>query len=339
MTPYLSEKIRNLSFFSMLLVVLLHGQLISISTGYVLWIQRLVSGELTRIAVPLFFAISGYLFFQNFSKPAYIFFRGKIHKRFYTILLPYLFWSILGIVFLYLMQTCLPNSSFFSRKLITEYSLVDILYTIFINPIGTYQLWFLKDLFILILFTPIIYWGIKYLRFFLILLLCFFWINGIQYFIQIESIFFFVLGGYIALEYKSILYKKYSQKIIAILKFCIWLIFCGFLVEYNLGYYSHCIGILLGIWSLWCMYDVLYSYIRRINNLKKLAGYSFFIYVAHEPLLTVIKKLLLCIGGSPIMILIIYFMAPLITICVCVVIGCLLKDRFPKFYAFISGGR
>ena len=152
-------------------------------------------------------------------------------------------------------------------------------------------------------------------------------------------IFFFVLGGYIALEYKSILYKKYSQKIIAILKFCIWLIFCGFLVEYNLGYYSHCIGILLGIWSLWCMYDVLYSYIRRINNLKKLAGYSFFIYVAHEPLLTVIKKLLLCIGGSPIMILIIYFMAPLITICVCVVIGCLLKDRFPKFYAFISGGR
>lgn len=335
MTPYLSEKIRNLSFFSMLLVVLLHGQLISISTGYALWIQRLVSGELTRIAVPLFFAISGYLFFQNFSSPIKEFFENKIKKRVHTVLLPYLLWSIWGFILLSLIQWILPGYG----MSIVGHKPNEVLYIIFLNPVGTYQLWFLKDLFILILFTPIIYWGIKYLRFFLILLLCFFWINGIQYFIQIESIFFFVLGGYIALEYKSILYKKYSQKIIAILKFCIWLIFCGFLVEYNLGYYSHCIGILLGIWSLWCMYDVLYSYIRRINNLKKLAGYSFFIYVAHEPLLTVIKKLLLCIGNSSILILMIYFMAPLVTISICIVVGCILKSKIPKFYAFISGGR
>lgn len=335
MTPYLSEKIRNLSFFSMLLVVLLHGQLISISTGYALWIQRLVSGELTRIAVPLFFAISGYLFFQNFSSPIKEFFENKIKKRVHTVLLPYLLWSIWGFILLSLIQWILPGYG----MSIVGHKPNEVLYIIFLNPVGTYQLWFLKDLFILILFTPIIYWGIKYLRFFLILLLCFFWINGIQYFIQIESIFFFVLGGYIALEYKSILYKKYSQKIIAILQFCIWLIFCGFLVEYNLGYYSHCIGILLGIWSLWCMYDVLYSYIRRINNLKKLAGYSFFIYVAHEPLLTVIKKLLLCIGNSSILILMIYFMAPLVTISICIVVGCILKSKIPKFYAFISGGR
>lgn len=335
MTPYLSEKIRNLSFFSMLLVVLLHGQLISISTGYALWIQRLVSGELTRIAVPLFFAISGYLFFQNFSSPIKEFFENKIKKRVHTVLLPYLLWSIWGFILLSLIQWILPGYG----MSIVGHKPNEVLYIIFLNPVGTYQLWFLKDLFILILFTPIIYWGIKYLRFFLILLLCFFWINGIQYFIQIESIFFFVLGGYIALEYKSILYKKYSQKIIAILKFCIWLIFCGFLVEYNLGYYSHCIGILLGIWSLWCMYDVLYSYIKRINNLKKLAGYSFFIYVAHEPLLTVIKKLLLCIGNSSILILMIYFMAPLVTISICIVVGCILKSKIPKFYAFISGGR
>ena len=40
MTAYLSEKIRILSFFSMVLVVFLHGQLISISSGYVLWVQE-----------------------------------------------------------------------------------------------------------------------------------------------------------------------------------------------------------------------------------------------------------------------------------------------------------
>lgn len=335
MTPYLSEKIRNLSFFSMLLVVLLHGQLISISTGYALWIQRLVSGELTRIAVPLFFAISGYLFFQNFSSPIKEFFENKIKKRVHTVLLPYLLWSIWGFILLSLIQWILPGYG----MSIVGHKPNEVLYIIFLNPVGTYQLWFLKDLFVLIVCSPIIYWGIKFINIAFILLLFPLWILGIQYFIHIESVFFFVLGAYIALKHRYILEKRYSKNLIVITQFCLWVIFCCFLTEYTPGYVFHCLGILWGIWSLWCMYDVLYSYIRRINNLKKLAGYSFFIYVAHEPLLTVIKKLLLCIGNSSILILIIYFMAPLVTISICIVVGCILKSKIPKFYAFISGGR
>lgn len=335
MTPYLSEKIRNLSFFSMLLVVLLHGQLISISTGYALWIQRLVSGELTRIAVPLFFAISGYLFFQNFSSPIKEFFENKIKKRVHTVLLPYLLWSIWGFILLSLIQWILPG---YGMSTVGHKS-NEVLYIIFLNPVGTYQLWFLKDLFVLIVCSPIIYWGIKFINIAFILLLFPLWILGIQYFIHIESVFFFVLGAYIALKHRYILEKRYSKNLIVITQFCLWVIFCCFLTEYTPGYVFHCLGILWGIWSVWYLYDISYPYIIQIKILKKVVGYSFFIYVAHEPLLTVIKKLLLYIGDSSIMILIIYFMAPLITICVCVVIGCLLKDRYPKFYAFISGGR
>lgn len=68
MTAYLSEKIRILSFFSMVLVVFLHGQLISISSGYVLWVQQFVTGELTRIAVPLFFSHIRLSIFSEFFK-------------------------------------------------------------------------------------------------------------------------------------------------------------------------------------------------------------------------------------------------------------------------------
>lgn len=335
MSPYLSEKIRNLSFFSILLVVLLHSQMISISTGYALWIQYFVTGELTRIAVPVFFAISGYLFFQNFSSPIKDFFENKIKKRVRTVLIPYLFWNIWGFILFSLIQWGRAEY----RMPVVENKLNGVLYAILVNPVGTYQLWFLRDLFVIVLLSPIIYIGIKYIKIFFVLLLFPFWILGIQYFIQIESVFFFSLGAYIALVYKDLLEKKCAKKEIAIFQFCMWLLYCCVLTEYRYEYYCHCLGILWGIGSIWCLYDVLYHFIRGSFLLKNLAGYSFFVYVAHEPLLTVIKKILLYMGHSSIWILLIYFIAPIITISICLTIGRILRKYTPKFYAFISGGR
>ena len=124
MTPYLSKKIKIISFSSMLLVVFLHGQLISMSTGMVLWIQLLITQEITRVAVPLFFLISGYLFFHNYKEPTYSFFTEKIKNRFYTVFIPYVLWSTLGLLFLYVAQIILPASSI--EKMEVRYGLRDI---------------------------------------------------------------------------------------------------------------------------------------------------------------------------------------------------------------------
>lgn len=340
MTAYLSEKIRSLSFFSMVLVVFLHGQLISISSGYVLWIQQFVSGELTRIAVPLFFVISGYLFFQNFSMPLIPFFQKKIQKRIYTLLIPYLFWSIFGIVSLYVIQQILPVSFFSSKNLIANYDIQEILYAIFIQPVGAYQLWFLRDLFILVIFSPVIYWGIKHVRIFFLLGLFFLWINGIQYFVSIESIFFFTVGAYIALRYKDCLEAKHLCPFAYCLLVCVWVVYCSVLAYYKLGYSYHCLGVLLGIIVVWYSYDGVYSYLNRIKKLQEISTYSFFVYVTHEPLLTGIKKILLSISSSSSsVILIIYFFAPLITIFISLIIGKFFRMRIPKIYHIISGGR
>ena len=62
--------------------------------------------------------------------------------------------------------------------------------------------------------------------------------------------------------------------------------------------------------------------------------------MAHEPLLTGIKKILLSISGSSSsMSLMIYFIAPLITIFICLIIGKFFRIRIPKIYYIISGGR
>ena len=60
----------------------------------------------------------------------------------------------------------------------------------------------------------------------------------------------------------------------------------------------------------------------------------------HEPLLTIIKRILLAIlGESSISIFIIYIAAPIITITLCIIGGKLLKNRYNKVYVIITGGR
>lgn len=333
MTVYLSEKIRIISFFSMMLVVILHSQLMSISSGVILKVQQLVTGELTRIAVPMFFMISGYLFFQHISKPLKTFFRYKIKKRLYSLFCPYLFWSIWGGLIYLLVNAYIEN-----LNVVVDYNFGQILCAIFFDSIGAYQLWFLRNLLILVIFSPIIYWLVRTGGLFVLVGLFFFWVNGIQFLIQIESLFFFTIGAYIALKHCEFPCRVYSNSIVNVLLLTIWGGYCCFVVYYEWGYFFHCMGIILGIICFWRMYDCI-----KIQNsflIKKCANYSFFIYVAHEPLLTGIKKsLLIVLGGSDSAIIIVYLAAPLITICTCILIGIFFKTKNPRFYAFISGGR
>lgn len=56
-----------------------------------------LSMTLAHIAVPTFFVISGYLFFQGFGIWDWRLYRSKINKRIYTLLIPYLVWNSLYI--------------------------------------------------------------------------------------------------------------------------------------------------------------------------------------------------------------------------------------------------
>ena len=121
---------------------------------------------------------------------------------------------------------------------------------------------------------------------------------------------------------------------------CVWVVYCSILAYYKLGYSYHCLGILLGIIVVWYSYDGVYSYLNCIKKLQEISTYSFFVYVTHEPLLNGIKKILLSISSSSSsMILIIYFITPLITIFISLIIGKFFRMRIPKIYHIISGGR
>lgn len=160
-------------------------------------------------AVPIFFIISGFLFFygiDTFSSKTYF---AKIKKRIKTLLVPYLIWNIIywiepimsmilkggEIKILWLLESLwiLPNQ----ETLINSMSLT--------TPADP-PLWFVRDLMVCMLVSPLFYWIIKIKKLGILLLfsLLIIWVfSPYQYpfpGLSICSLFFFFIGCFIAIR-------------------------------------------------------------------------------------------------------------------------------------------
>lgn len=133
-------------------------------------IADLFSQVLARTAVPLFFLISGYLFFykSSFSWPMY---GSKLRKRAQTLLLPYLFWNGALVGLRLLIELLFPSVLSGEVKPVLDYGWCDW-WDIFwarepSEPGGmpmpiNYPLWFIRDLMVLVVFSPLVYlWAVS----------------------------------------------------------------------------------------------------------------------------------------------------------------------------------
>lgn len=358
MNKYLSDKLRVLSFILMILVVLLHSykpvinfnsESLDLRSGFSFFFQLFFSEGIARIAVPLFFFISGYLFFLKLNGNAAGFLL-KYRKRAKSLVLPYLLWSAWGLVFYMILQLVPRSGHFFTGEFIANYSTVKLLNTLFLNPIP-YQLWFLRDLIVLVAIAPLIYWILKYSGTMVILLLFIIWLGLFEFNFVIfrnESIFFFCLGASICITKSTILLKKLDQAQYLAATF-LWittvalktiLIYQGSgqtIVIVQLGKLS----ILTGLIAIWSLYDMIMKNKKQPGNtLFGLSAFTFFIFGFHEPMLTLIQKGMFHImGATEITATVNYIMAPAITVLIGILSGRFLKSHIPRFYGLITGGR
>ena len=353
MNTYLSQKLRIISFISIILVVLIHSQFLAKET-FILnsFFQFFFSYGITTVAVPFFFFISGYLFFfntQNIFKEYFF----KIKKRIKTILIPYVIVSIYGSSLIILLLNISFSKSFFNpeNQTIFQGSILNIFYTVFNNPL-VYQLWFLSGLMCLFILSPIIYLLVKYIRWLYILILGVVWLEVFSIQIPLldnKSVLFFSLGAFVAINNQGILLKKYNNNLLYI---CVlgWLLFVVaetiINTYYSIGYTLELmllkINTLLGGCSVWVAYDLFFKNREKLNNnLGKLSSYTFFIYLYHEPLLNIVKQGLLyfAAGDKAFLRLIVYFISPAIAIMLCVLVAQLLQKYIPSIYKIITGGR
>ena len=349
-SDYLSVKLKVVSFLLMILVVFIHSYNVNNSAvereSAVFLIESFLGAGLALIAVPLFFVISGYLFFLTFDG-SYFKLWKKIEKRFSTLLLPFVFWAIFSVAIYLVIQTFPKFDHFFNQKLIKNFTIGELFIKTFLDPFA-YQLWFLRDLIVIIFFTPVIFWFLRLAPMLTISISLIVWLLNLNLFVIYNgSLPFFLIGSWLGLTNKIKLDRLPAK--VTSFAFGIWgaiLLLMTYLIsqdldsifQYNL---IKNISIVIGIFAFWGGYDLLFDLVsRRVKVLAPITSFAFFLYGFHEPFLTFIKKVLFVVfGKEQLDYLLIYFLAPIVVIFASLTVGFYTKKILPKFYDAITGGR
>ena len=137
-----------------------------------------VAWSIFSSAVPLFFAISGYLFFvkiEFFSKRVYF---DKLKSRFYSLVIPYMVWNMTFVFYLGLWRT---QSLIYLENLFMLFvgSPKDNVVNMVMSCPVDLPLWFVRDLIGAVLLSPLVYFGVKKPKYgIIVFVILLFWFIG-----------------------------------------------------------------------------------------------------------------------------------------------------------------
>lgn len=324
----------------MVAVVFIHCSLTDeVSMPLVTTTELIFSSILASPAVPLFMFFAGYLFFINISDFTTTNYFSKLKSRLRTLLIPYIIWNLLVMVFFLLIHQFGHNLINPNFNNIASFSISQILDCFWRGAGGypiAYQFWFIRDLILLVVLSPLVYLIVSPTWFK-------YTIGAITIIYTVidnhtsDVIFYFVLGaacGVHKLNFIEICRKYYPALIIIAV-----LAFVGILKFQNVRILSKLF--ILSMSS--CI--VSFSFWQKnflISDLaRKWSSASFFLFGAHGVLALITCKILssiLPVGYQGLWILS-YFMNVLFIIAISVSAFYLLKNCIPQITATLTGGR
>lgn len=331
-------------------------------------IQILISSVIGHVAVPAFYVISGYLFFYklngSFSKSIYW---NKLKKRFHSLFIPYMLWNVLTIGWIVARKLAgvvikgkplseinewLADNGYW--KLFWDCNVWNLTkcnwlgqFTPPTSPILT-PLWFLRDLIVVVVLTPLIYAFLRKLKGWGLALLAISYITGIFPYIHglsITAVFFFSMGAYYSIHQLNIVeqFKKMRTASLAL-----YLPATAIMVYYNSHYTPS--GQLLYpfyvILSVVVMFNITSWLLERGYNIEHpvLSRATFFIYAFHG-------FLALRITGAVLMrvipqsdtfwscMLMRYLLTAPMAIAICIAVHHVMKRVCPKVLRVLTGSR
>ena len=302
-----------------------------------------ISHNLGSIAVPCFFIISGYLFVLKLNdKFSFSFYKKQLSNRIHTLLIPYLIWNAVLILSILLKnyifsQIGLAEDDF--KNYLINNSIYEIIWGYPIN----YPLWYLRDLIIMVILSPILFyigkthWGIIVLYLYYLLQN-----NNLVSGFSSTAIFYFSFGIWIRYHFSTFKNLLKDYKYILMLMSLIMLLSLSF--YYHAEYYNYLTRIFTLIGSI-SLFALFYNSTWRVDNqkLNRINEPIFFIYATHIVyIINWIKG-----GFSKIQYLntnefgkiITYFCIPICTVVVCIFMYYTLKKIFPRALKLSVGGR
>lgn len=334
---------------------------ISVFGDVMLFIESFIRG----VSVPVFFFISGYVFFygiDDFTKQRYI---KKLRNRIKTLLIPYLIWNFMEIV-VGLIKCFYSGNGFATYKTILNLTLENLLSSFwaynghlfisvpnntteaatFLNsdPINT-PLWFVRDLMIVALLSPVLYYLIRRAKFYFVLVLAAIWLFPNLRFGSYgfsEAFLFFTLGAYLCINKRDIIFQQKTLKFLSILVYPISSILYFFAVKN--GYHEWTFGLktisILGF--LFFAYNLSKWLLGHgVKHSPFLSSACFFIYISHVLITQRVTKfmyMILC-PSSDYSYVLVYILSVGVTVGSLLILYELMKKYIPSVLTFVTGRR
>ena len=341
-----------------------HADPLSVMSVYNL-VRICLSHVLTHIAVPVFFVISGFLFFRNmrqWSAPAY---KKKLKSRVRSLMVPYLCWNVLAVLAIVAIKGAafVVKGKPLSNILVylQENGWLHLLWDNHVwaedrtNWLGMYTpmtgpadlpLWFLRDLIVMVFLSPLCYFFLRRLRHYGLLLLALAYVSGIWPVVSgfnITAVFFYCTGAWFGMSGKNLVAECGRVRLLS------YVLAVGLLLplvwfdgrntpEGNFVYPFYVIAGVCAAFNLSAW--VTGSGRGRVR--PWLAHSTFFVYALHTLVVlrccTAAVRLLLP-WEHPLVLLLRYLVTPCLTVAVCVGIYLLLKRYTPRLLGVLTGNR
>ena len=330
-----------LSYFLAVLVFMIH-----IST-FANYIEPLGSRDIakplgwfvmaiSRCAVPTFFIISGAVFFRDYTNDKYL---QKLKSRIYTLLIPYLSWNTIWMIFG--VVTTIYFSQYFYARIPSDLSPMGMLLSI-VHYTDNGPFWFIFNLIVFILVSPIIYLALKnkYVGGIVVVLVMV--VNELGYglpikvFFESESIVYYMVGAYVgihAFQWFSSSSKAKSVCGILMIILCIWLRTSYPEVINNISLRT----VVLTIYG----FSSCFAFDMVSKNIcpPQFATRSFWVYAMHINVSAVITKLLFFVFPKTLFFAYLNFTITLILTLFLIEMTAIFFQRYCPFgYRMLSGG-
>ena len=362
-----SKRITALRFLLIVFVVFIHNNFTaesiaeSVANGgpeilfnqsvFGAWVQLFVSQGIARCAVPLFFLFAAYL--QAKKDDPY---PVLLKKRAKSLLLPFVLWTaVYAFYFAGLKLIVLKIApQFIAHPEDTALSWTgwDWFHKILgygldekgniAMPGFAYHFWFLRDLIILVVLSPLLRFLIRRfpVGFFALVSIAFFLPVQI-YFVASQALFFYVAGLY---------WGMYDVPLFEIIDRIKWK---ELVALFLLSFFGKELFYSGGGTLYWCMVLFASAFFLKVSGkiiqsertfsvASYLAGFSFFLFAVHTPVLNeFVKKLWISVFPmrNSFYCLFEYFGASFVTICAGTGIGIVLKKVCPPLFRVFNGGR
>lgn len=342
----LSRSIETLRFPLILLIICLHcyTSTSAVTRGHDTYFRLIypISLWMGETGVPAFFFISGLLFF--YSKKSYT---QKVKSRFHTLLIPYLFFNGL-ILCLYLCSMFMGNSVMIMGKNLSDYSTTDYIRAFWDRGVWDHgngspvlcPFWYIRNLMVLAILSPIIYYIIKYTKLLFPVFFGLLWINAHDSAYTFQSLTMFSLGAYFPICDKNPIeiFDKYRGLFICAFFFLAIMDFLHLYVSIPFSLPFHRMSLVANTFlCISFLGEFMYRHHLYSSFLSKS---SFFIFCIHYPFVTYLRPVFEKTNGfNDIIIVVKYFMSVVCITFLCILIYKLLKRIIPGFVYMITGNR